>query len=82
MIKIPENSYVNLYAESGITVGTRIVVQNVTSADIRLFSTSSTPTGLNDWKLLQPGKQMINETGDVGAWAYCVGDAGVTVVTV
>tara|TARA_R110002051_G_scaffold324424_2_gene421620 strand:+ start:20767 stop:21039 length:273 start_codon:yes stop_codon:yes gene_type:complete len=68
-IKLPNDVFVNLYTEAGITVGAQIEVQNIGSADVSLYSKATTPV-LDDGKqIIKRGEYMENDTGDSGAWA-------------
>lgn len=72
---LPEDTPVDLYADSGFTVGDQIVVNNNGSCNIRLYSTAGSPVfGVDGFVLLEPGKSARNQSGDVGAWGVSVLD--------
>ena len=68
-VPLPKNTWVDLYAATGILVGTQIVVTNKGSSRIILQSKATTPTDLNG-PTLAVDEDRINEVGDSGAWAY------------
>jgi hypothetical protein len=85
-IKITKNVWVDLYAASGITVGVQIVVQNLSSVELKLHTKATTPavadavddeTGAFS-RLLSHGES-VNDSGDSGAWAYAHSDGLVSV---
>jgi len=78
-IILPAGVWVDLYDESGITVGTRIQVQNITTDDVILCTKATVPTGSEGHQLLRPGVFLTNEIGDSGAWAYSITPSGVNV---
>lgn len=43
-VVLPAKTPVNLYAATGITVGTKVSVQNVASGDVRVHVGAGTPT--------------------------------------
>lgn len=73
-IPLPTNEWVDLYAESGITVGQPLVVENVGVADIYLAVQAAKPA--KDHKAYNILKRdddirLTNNLGDAGAWAFC-----------
>lgn len=80
-IVLPSHVWVNLYAETGIPVGTQILTQNISTCDVRLYSGAAQPgQGQNHmYQLLQNGQFARNDQGDAGAFAMCVGGGGVNV---
>lgn len=77
-VKLPKRTAVDLYAATGITVGNKIKVSNLTTGDARL---SESEAGLvNDHVPLGPYAQALNDLGDPGAWALSTGGGGVNVV--
>jgi hypothetical protein len=70
-ITIPEQTWVDLYAASGIAIGTQILVQNIGACDIYLTSQASQPTDDTAHQIIKRSQFAINDAGDTGAWAYC-----------
>jgi len=80
-IVLPSGQPVDLYAETGITVGTQVSVQNVTSGDVRIYVGATEPTlGVSGGALLVPGQTGENTQGDSGLWAWSVAGGAVQVV--
>lgn len=66
---LPANTWVDLYADTGITVGVKILLQNLGTTGVRLASSAASPAG-DGFKRVTSGQEAFNETGDSGAWAY------------
>ena len=78
-IKIAAGTPVDIYAASGISVGRRLILQNIGVCDVELLSQSATPTrqDFTDSKqIVRRSEWVINDSGDVGAWAYCNNENG------
>jgi len=71
-IDIPAGIWTDLYAESGIGVGAQILIQNIGVCDLSLNAQAATPTDENSIQILERATFMINDTGDAGAWAFCL----------
>ena len=69
-ILLPAGTWVDLYDESGITVGTQINVQNVGAGHIYLYAGATSPISLSGYAVLVEYGVMQNDSGDSGAWAY------------
>lgn len=78
-IPIPKNTWVNLYGESEISVGTPLEVDNVGDSDIRLTVSDTQPSKDYDGYNLLANRssfRLRNTIGDSGAWAYSGQSAG------
>lgn len=69
-VVLPANTWVDLYSETGITVGVKILLQNLGSTNIRIATKTTAPLAADGFKRVNPNQQATNETGDSGAWAY------------
>lgn len=79
---LPAETYVDLYAATGITVGTVIKVVNLTPNTVQLFSTAAIPAPGDDvFALPFRSNGVENDSGDSGAWARCVSRGAVDVKT-
>ena len=77
---LPPATWVNLYAATGITVGTKIIATNITPSDVRLADTASAPTPSDDhFPLLFRHLPVANKLGASGAWAFCSGGGAIDV---
>lgn len=61
----------DLYAATGIPVGTQILVQNIGVCDVFLTSQAEEPTDDVAYQILERGEFARNDFNDAGAWAYC-----------
>lgn len=72
-VVLPARTWVDLYDSTGIVVGTKITVLNITPNDVRLAASAATPTVSDDHVPVPYGRGLaVNESGDAGAWALCV----------
>ena len=70
-IPLPANTWVDLYAESGITIGVKINVELLSNNPILLTAKATTPVLIDgNSKLKSDSRFYTNDTGDSGAWAY------------
>ncbi len=80
IVKLPASTFVDLYAETGITIGVKLVALNLTPNDARLYHSENEPTITDDHiPIIFRSSGSINETGDVGAWAMCVSGGAIDV---
>ena len=74
IVPIPQNTWVDLYAGSGIAVGSVLQVENSGAADVYLAVQESEPEKTHKaYNVIKrpPSVNMQNSDGDLGAWAYC-----------
>lgn len=74
-ISITANEWRDLYAASGIPVGTAIAVENVGVCDVYLTVAATQPDPeFNKYNVVKrDGPQYGNDPGSSGAWAFCQG---------
>jgi len=75
-IPSPIESWVDLYSESGITVGVQLLAQNVGVADISLRSQAAQPTDESAHQIISRTQQARNDPRDLGAWAFTGNQVG------
>ena len=75
-VTVSERVWTNIYAATGITVGTQILVQNIGSCDVYLTSQAAAPTDDTAHQIVKRGQFALNDPDDAGAWAYCQGCDG------
>ena len=65
--------WVDVYALTGIAVGTKLIVENVGMCDVYLAVQATQPgPEHNDYNILKrTGPKVTNNAGDSGAWAFC-----------
>lgn len=77
-VTLTANVPVDLYAATGITVGTQLRVSNISTSDVRL---STSELGLdNDHIVMNMYEQAVNKSGDSGAWAVSKSDGAINIV--
>lgn len=73
---LPTSVWVDLYAATGLEVGTHIIVQNIGVADVYLFAGAAEPAEDELHQIIKRGQYAINDVGDAGAWALCLYEDG------
>ena len=69
-IELPGGQWVDLYAASGITVGTQIVVENLGSSPVDLITQATQPPSEpSGFQRLHQRTQKTSDDGEAGAWA-------------
>lgn len=67
---LPRNKWVDLYAETGIAIGTQIIVQNIGKDEVVLTESATEPTSGYGHNKIPSREFFTNAAGNVGAWAY------------
>lgn len=77
-IPLPANAWVDIYALSGIAVGTAIAVENVGNNDVYLtVRATQPPVDYDAYNIVKRDwPQYRNDTGASGAWAFSPSVAG------
>lgn len=77
-VPVPAGSWTDLYAATGITVGTKLRVENVGSCDVYLAVQATQPAkDHNAYNIVKRRSDpLVNNVGDRGAWAYCNNENG------
>jgi len=79
-VVLPKGQWVDLYAATGISLGTQLAVLNITPNDVRLASTTSEPTSSDDHvPLLFRSFAATNASDSLGAWALCSGGGAIDI---
>lgn len=72
-IVVPPQTPIDLYAGSGITVGTQINVAMIGNGTARLVATAAlatAPDNSTGYRNIEAGEEYVNDGGDVGAWIW------------
>ena len=69
-VVIPSDIWVNLYAATSITAGTKLIIQNIGTSRARLVESATQPTPEVGHNLISPSETVNNFAENVGAWAY------------
>lgn len=76
-IALPKGEWINLYASSGIVVGTKISIESLSFEPIQLVTQAAQPVGNPDgFQRLNPKNSKSNQAGDSGAWARSIASNG------
>lgn len=67
---LPRNVWVDLYAETGITTGTQLIIQNIGKDEVTLTEASVEPVSGYGLNKLPTRNYVSNAAGNVGSWAY------------
>ena len=69
-VRLPPNVWVDIYAETGIVTGTKLIIQNTGSSEADLVESATIPdsptTGYNS---IPTREFFTNADANVGAWA-------------
>ena len=68
-VNLPVETWVDVYAETGITVGTKLIVQNTGSSSVKLVESASMPLGSTGSNALPTREFFTNVDANIGAWA-------------
>lgn len=69
-VVLPRNVWVDLYAETGITPGTSIIIQNTGKDEAILTESATKPISGYGLNKLPSRDYVTNEAANVGAWAF------------
>ena len=69
-VEIPSNTWVDLYAATGISVGTQITFQNVGSSEVITTESLLEPVSVDGHNTLEARKFFSNTASNIGAWAF------------
>lgn len=69
-VKIPINTWIDLYAETGIVAGTQIIIQNRGNAVADLSESAVSPSETTGSNKIPQYAYLTNDAGNVGAWAF------------
>ena len=68
-VELPQGEWVDLYAATGITVGTQLIIQNNDNAIAILTESATKPTSGYGSNTIKTYEFFTNSTTSVGAWA-------------
>lgn len=75
-VTLPGNTFVDLYAATGIVVGTKLLIQNTGSSEALLTESLAEPSSINavGFNSIPPRLFLTNDDtavgANVGAWAF------------
>jgi len=69
-VKIPGNTWVDLYDETGLTIGVQLLIQNIGSSDALLSESATEPNLSSGYNIIIARQYLTNDSANVGAWAF------------
>jgi len=79
-VVVPQGTWVDIYAATGITAGAAIDIQNLTQLKIRAVEYSTEPTLASGYNVFGPLAWATLPAGNVGGWLYSAGGEAVVQV--
>lgn len=68
-VQLDKTQYVDVYAATGLAVGTPILIQNKSSQNVYIQIQTTQPSALSrDGGIIQPFEQGLIDTGENGCW--------------
>lgn len=87
-ITLPAGVWVDLYAATGIAIGTQIVVMNLTDTPVKHHAGATVPANAQkdnstgSFERIMAFREKVNDLGDNGSWAYSHISTGLVAVKV
>ena len=72
-VDLPKKLWVDLYAATGLSVGTKLIIQNIGRDEVILTESDVKPISGYGLNKLPTRDYLTNAQGNVGAWAYSSG---------
>jgi len=69
-VVLPSKIWVDLYAATGITLGTQLIIQNTGGNEARLVESLAQPELTSGFNLVSENNFMTSASAPVGVWAY------------
>ena len=69
-IKLIQSTWVDIYAVTGITPGTKIIIQNTGESEAQLTESAGEPVGKVGVNTLAKNDFLTNTDANIGAWAF------------
>lgn len=69
-VVLSSKQWTDLYADTGISTGTKIIIQNTGGSEVRLVESLAQPNLKNGFNLLSGREYLTSASTPVGVWAY------------
>ena len=69
-VKLPLNEWVDLYAATGIVVGTKVVIHNNSNNMVILSDSLAEPVGGSGFDNITPNEYLVSVDTPDGVWAF------------
>lgn len=78
-ITLQPNTWTDVYAESGVTVGTKINVQSAAGSVVYLKTSATAPEDISGSVRMKSFMMASNKDGSTGEWAFSLSPAVISV---
>ena len=68
-VNLPVETWVDLYAATGITTGIQLIIQNTGSSVVKLVESATKPTSTTGFNSLPEREYVTNVDSNIGSWA-------------
>jgi hypothetical protein len=69
-VVLPSKQWVDLYDATGITLGTKLIIQNTGGNEVRLVESLAQPELNSGFNVLYATEYLTSAAAPVGSWAY------------
>jgi len=69
-VTLPARTWVDLYDDTGITLGVQLIIQNLGRDETRLSESVAEPTSTTGYNNLLTNEYLTSDASPVGAWAF------------
>ena len=69
-VVLPSRTWVDIYSETGITTGTKLIIQNLGTSNVRLVESSTRPLLTDGYNVISEKSFLESADTPIGVWAY------------
>lgn len=69
-VVLPSRKWVDIYLETGISTGTKIIIQNLGTLNVRLVESSTRPALTDGYNSIVEKSFLESADSPIGIWAY------------
>jgi hypothetical protein len=78
-VLLPARTWVDVYAETSIDTGVKIIIQNLSSSNVIVTESDSLPVTQDGYNIIFAGDFMVSDEEPIGVWVYSSGTAKIQV---
>lgn len=78
-VLLPARTWVDVYAETSIDTGVKIIIQNLGSSNVIVTESDSPPTTQDGYNIIRAGDFMVSDDSPIGVWVYSSSTAKIQV---
>jgi len=67
---LPSGKWVDIYLATGISTGTKLIIQNLGTSSVRLVESSTMPTLNDGFNIISKRAFLESADNPIGVWAY------------